>query len=313
MLSRIADSLFWLTRYMERADGLLRLTGTHYILSLDKDENGSRNWRSVLEVLTVTPEEKLVALQNDTKAALQKLLLDGRNADSLKSIVNKARENARGGQDHITKEVWEGVNYMYHLVNGPALAERLHRDDTLQVIGEFTRQSVFFTGVMEITMPRGMGWNFMNLGKYTERCLQTIGITEKQLSLMDFSNNKTIDMLEWRYLLLSLSGYELHLKTYQNAHYNNNVFHQVLLNENFPRSVLYSLNRIERYLERIMEKNQNVENEGLMRTFARLHSKVRYVDPDTLNNVTLQALLQEVRGDLMDFNKQLGYHFFSYA
>src|ERR1700712_5869815 len=117
MLSRIADSLFWLNRYMERADGILRLASTHFILSLDKDTGGSTTWRPVLEIFTDTPDKEMLELENDTEAALSRMLLDATNPNSLLVIVNKARENARGAQDHITKEVWEEVNQLYHLVN----------------------------------------------------------------------------------------------------------------------------------------------------------------------------------------------------
>src|ERR1700712_543452 len=119
MLSRIADSLFWLNRYMERADNLLRLATTHYRLSLDTDVHGNVTWKPVLEQYTMIAEDGILALQLDTEAVLRKLLTDSTNNNSLKMIVNRARENARGAQDHITKEVWEAVNQMYHLVNRP--------------------------------------------------------------------------------------------------------------------------------------------------------------------------------------------------
>ncbi|HRI22684.1 MAG TPA: alpha-E domain-containing protein, partial [Panacibacter sp.] len=76
MLSRIADSLFWLNRYMERADGILRVTKTHYILSLDKGLNGNLTWRPVLEMFTSSTDEKLDLLENDTTAVLRELMVD---------------------------------------------------------------------------------------------------------------------------------------------------------------------------------------------------------------------------------------------
>jgi uncharacterized alpha-E superfamily protein len=312
MLSRIADSLFWLNRYMERANGLLRLSGIHYILSMDKEVHSSMTWKPVLQIFTAADEAQITLLENDTKGALGKLLLDEDNHNSLMMIIHKARENARGVQDHITKEVWEEINYLYHLINQPLLNTKLNTHETLQMIGEFTRHSVLFTGVMDITMPRGLGWCFMNLGKYVERCLQTILITAKQVELLDFSDNKTIDIMEWRYLLLSLSGYEQHLKTYHNTAYNNNVFHQVLLNENFTRSVIYSLDRIERYLDKVIQKNTD-EHTFLLQSFGRMHSKIKYIDIATLNQTSLQSLLTDVKNDLLHFNQQLGHYLFSYS
>ncbi|MEP7317801.1 MAG: alpha-E domain-containing protein, partial [Panacibacter sp.] len=84
MLSRIADSLFWLNRYMERADGLLRVMKTNYTLSLDKGVNSNLTWRPVMEIFTHQQEAQIARLENDTDATLRLLLTDTKNANSLK-------------------------------------------------------------------------------------------------------------------------------------------------------------------------------------------------------------------------------------
>jgi len=313
MLSRIADSLFWLNRYMERADGILRVTKTHYILSLDKGLNGNLTWRPVLEMFTSSTDEKLDLLENDTTAVLRELMVDTSNYNSLKTILNRARENARGVQDHITKEVWEQVNQSYHAVNQNTLEESLYGYDVMNVLESFSRQTLLYTGVTDITMPRGLGWSFMNLGKYVERCMETIVMTDKQFEQIDYNPENTKDIIEWRYLLLCLSGYELHLKTYRTTAYNNNVLHQVLFNEDFTRSVIYSLSRIDKYLKDVVSEFNSPERAALLRSFGRLYSKVQYMDRDGLNNLTLQEFLAEIKDGLLNFSKQLGQSFFSYS
>src|SRR5579862_5092965 len=99
MLSRIADSLFWLDRYMERADGLLRSMKTNYILLLDKGINNNLTWRPLLEIYTTLSHGDISLLENDTRATIHYLLTDTKNINSLKAILTKARENARGVQD----------------------------------------------------------------------------------------------------------------------------------------------------------------------------------------------------------------------
>ena len=313
MLSRIADSLFWLNRYMERADGLLRVIKTNYILSLDKGLNSNRTWRPVMEIFAHTDDAQNALLENDTEAALKLLLTDMKNANSLKVILTKARENARGVQDHITKEVWEQVNQMYHLVNQPNLTSKLTGYEAMETMEHFVKNCVLFSGVTDTTMPRGIGWSFMNLGRYIERCTQTIEMTDKQYGAIDYDLGNAVDIIEWRDLLLSLSGYELHLKTYRTSNYNSNVLHQVLINQNFTRSVYYSLHRIERYLDDIVKENKSAETEALQRYFGRLYSDVKYVDFDTLNGITLQRWLADVRHHLLGFSKRLAQNFFSYT
>jgi uncharacterized alpha-E superfamily protein len=313
MLSRIADSLFWLNRYMERSDGMLRLAGTHYIFSMDKDVNGTSSWKPVLEIFTDTDEECLKAIENNTEECLKFLLLDTRNTNCLRTLVNKARENARGVQDLITKEVWEEVNQMYHFVNQPELLHKINSYHSLEVIEPLIKHTVMYAGITDITMPRGTGWCFMNLGKYIERCLQTIAFTEKQLEITNFSEADTNDLLQWKYLLFSLSGYELHVKTYRSSNHNYNVLHQVLINENFTRSVMYSMQRIELYLNKIIGNEINEERAALLRDFGRLFSKVRFMELDSLTKDTVPVFFEDIKVGLVEFNQRVVQHFFSYS
>jgi uncharacterized alpha-E superfamily protein len=313
MLSRIADSLFWLNRYMERSDGMLRLAGTHYIFSLDKDVNGTSSWKPVLEIFTESTDDFLNSIENNTEECLKHLLLNTANTNCLKILVNKARENARGVQDHITKEVWEEVNQMYHLINQPELLYKIDSFHGLEVIEPMIKHTVMYTGITDITMPRGTGWCFMNLGKYIERCLQTIAFTEKQLEVINFREADTNDLLQWKYLLFSLSGYELHVKTYRSSNHNYNVLHQILINENFTRSVMYSMQRIELYLNKIIGNEINEERAALLRDFGRLFSKVRYMELDSLNKETVPVFFEDIKEGLIEFNQRVVQHFFSYS
>ena len=312
MLSRIADSLFWLNRYIERSDCLVRMVYVHYILSLDRSVDTSNGWRPVLEVCTWASRNEIAALENNTPAVLKKILLDEANDNSIRNIVTKARENARGAQDHITKEVWEVVNQMYHLANGTNLANELNTDQALKVIEAFSRSSVLFAGVTDNTMSRGLGWNFLQMGKFIERCFQTIAITNKQLEIIPEQKGEESDILEWRYLLLCLSGYELHLKTYRSPNRTTGVMQQLLLDENFTRSILYSLIRIGHYLENIMIIHED-QNKALKRSFGKLISKVRYQEVQALDVRGLQRLLLEINTELSAFSTQLGQYYFSYS
>lgn len=312
MLSRIADSLFWLNRYTERSDSMLRVLYVHYILSLDRSVNQALSWRTVLQLYSTAGAQTFSDIENDAPAVVRNLLIDDSNLNSLKAIVNKARENARGAQDHITKEVWEVINQMYHLANQSSLSSKLKTDQAIKAIESFSKYTVLFAGITDNTMSRGLGWNFMNLGKFIERCIQTIAITNAQLELICAKNNDTNDILQWRYLLLCLSGYEMHLKTYRSTNHTQSVLHQVTLNDNFTRSVIYSLTRINYYLEHIMEIHED-QNKELIRSFGRLFSKVKYLDLQAMDCVSLKQFLTEVQTELNAFSAQLGKYYFSYS
>ncbi len=313
MLSRIADSLFWLHRYMERADGMLRLLKTSYILSFDKVQTNSITWEPALKIFTsLSPQEIEVLKKNDT-AALQYILTDTDNFNSLKVIVTRARENARGVQDQITKEVWEQVNHFYHLINHPALPEKLSGPDAIVVIDALIHSCDQFCGITDSTMPRGQGWNYMNLGKFTERCLLTAEFTSAFYKKIDFDFTNEQDILYWRSLLLALSGYELHLKNYSNQNHNYNVAQQVLFDRNFPRSLYYAFERAHRYLLEITATNPVEGTAKLDRAFGRLHSYVKFSDLAIIGDPGLEKYLLIIRKELNDFGKLFGQIYFSYS
>jgi uncharacterized alpha-E superfamily protein len=312
MLSRIAESLFWLTRYMERNDGLLRAIKTGYILSLEKSPNAIHTWRPVLETFTALPAEQIAEMEQNTPLALQYLILETDNLNSAKVMIAKARENARGVQDNITKEVWEQVNHLFHYTNNASLQVKLDSNEALGMIDNMLQGSILFAGITDVTMPRNRGWGFLSLGKYIERCLLTIELADKYFREVNYNLEDDKDILYWRNLLLSLSGYELHLKYYHTSFSTRNVAEQILFNDAFPRSVNYTLKHVEKYLRKVIAENTPLENAELSRYFGRLFSQVQFADFDQINEVGLQEYFRRLRFGLIHFSKLLGEAFFLY-
>ena len=114
MLSRVADSLYWMSRYMERTDGILRMLRINYASS--QDDIHEFSWKPVLQIFTYLDEERAAVISRDTRAVLQYMVTDKENSNSVLNIVTHARENARGVQDHITKELWQCLNDFYHTI-----------------------------------------------------------------------------------------------------------------------------------------------------------------------------------------------------
>jgi len=311
MLSRSADALFWLNRYIERSEGLLRALHTTYVLSLDKGSNTDNSWNIMMNVYSGLGDDEKHRLEQDPALVLDHLLLDTANPNSLKMILGRARENARGMQDHITKEVWEQVNFLYHRINSKTLNEQLQTGNEIAVIENLLKNCLLYTGIVDSTMSRGMAWNFMNLGKYIERCLNTLYLVEKTVVGKDLSEEK--DILYWRALLFSLSGYEFHLKNYRSQEANYNVVHQVILNGLFPHSAYYCLERIRKYLQNVVDENDPADRGGLIRQYGRIASAVEFADVDTIRNAGVPAYLARLRADLLQFSWNLAQTYFSYS
>jgi len=292
---------------------MMRVIRTNYTLSFDIGNTNNFSWKDVASTFSLSPEgipdEKLM----DTASALKFLVSDTGNLNSLKVIISKARENARGVQDNITKEVWEHVNSVYHIVNMPDLEKKLSGSRALELIDLLDQNITLFYGVTDSTMPRGQGWSFMNLGKFIERCLLTIETSYVHFTKIDHQLDKAQDILFWKNLLLSLSGYELYLKTYTRGQHTMNVVDHVIFNRHFPRSLIYSLQRISRYLNAVVEDTKMEGSESLQKSFGRICSKVEFADMNTIKNTGLPQFLHSLRHDLAEFSNQLTRIYFSYA
>jgi uncharacterized alpha-E superfamily protein len=313
MLSRVADGMFWFNRYMERTDGMLLTLNTSYILSFDKEINDSQGYKPLLEYYTNLSQDKIYSVQYDTTYVLKYIICDNQNDNSVKNLVVKARENARGSQDKITKELWEHINSMYHYVNSPDLPKKLETTDALKVITKLNKDLLLYNGILQVTMPRGLGWCFSSIGKHIERCLQTISMTQAYFAPINYNLEGEEDLMYWRRLLLSLSGYELYLKSYSNISHNRKVAHQVIFNMDFAHSVIYTLDFINTYLNCLFKDNDLSEARTLMNQFGRLKSYVAYTDYQHLTNQELEEVLRNTKNQLIQFSTDFSKLFFSYT
>ena len=309
MLSRIADSLYWMTRYVERADGILRMLKINFITSLDRGNDFS--WQPVLTIFTHLDAENIEKLSHNGDDVLRYMILNKDNRNSIRNIVGHARENARGMQDHVTKEVWECLNSFYHKVNSDAIEKAINRDEQITMLGELNNSCLLFFGVSEVTMPRGQGWNYMNLGKFVERSAQTVDILDVRFSNIDYDLNNPADIPYWRNLLLSLSGYELYLKRYRGGLQSQNVADLAILTTEFPRSVLYCVIRLDRVIRGMT--NENLEaTPQLQKIIGRLRSKVEYADIESISAMGLHVFLSNVKKEIHQFSNALSKTYFAY-
>ena len=313
MLSRVADGMFWLNRYMERTDGMLLTLNTLYILSFDKEGNDSQGYKPLLEYYTDLSQKQIGQIQYDSTFVLKYVICDNQNHNSVKNLVTKARENARGSQDKITKELWEHINSMYHFMNSPELPKKLESYDALSIITKLNKDLLLYNGILHVTMPRGLGWCFSSIGKHIERCLQTISLTQAYYSPINYNLDGDEDLMYWRRLLLSLSGYELYLKSYSNISHNRKIVQQIVFNRDFAHSVIYTLELINTYLEFLFKDNNLSEARTLQNQFGRLKSYVEYTDYHHLNNKELKDLLNNTKEQLIQFSTDFSKLFFSYT
>ncbi len=313
MLSRVADGMFWLNRYMERTDGMLLTLNTFYILSFDKEMEDSLGYKPLLEYYTNLSERQISQAQYDSTYVLKYIVCDSQNQNSVKNLIIKARENARGSQDKITKELWEHINSLYHFINAPDLPKKLETSEASTIISKLNKKLLMYNGIVHVTMPRGLGWWFSSIGKHIERCLQTIALTQSYYAPIHYNLEGKEDLMYWRRLLLSLSGYELYLKSYSNIPHNRKVAQQVIFNEEFAHSVIYTLELIEVNLNSLFKDNNLNEARTLRNQFGRLKSYIEFTDYHNLTNQQLEDLLHHTKAELIKFSTDFSKLFFSYT
>ncbi|HMH24392.1 MAG TPA: alpha-E domain-containing protein [Puia sp.] len=310
MLSRVADSLYWMSRYLERTDGILRMLKINYASS--QDDINEFSWKPVLKTFTYIDEETANSIAHHSRAVLQYMVTDKENSNSVLNIITHARENARSVQDHITKELWQCLNDFYHTIRDEQLVRGIHKDDPVTILDILIKQGLLYFGIMDITMARGEGFSFINIGKFLERAVQSADIVDVKFSDLNYDFTKT-DTTYWKYLLLSISGYELYLKTYRSGFDAKNVIEQIVLNEDFPRSVIYSVNQLHRYFERLKSERNMDAYRKIEFLIGRIRSKVKYSTVGSIMDQGLHAYLKGIKEDLYEVGNALNLNYFAYT
>ncbi len=310
MLSRVAYSLYWMSRYMERSDGILRLLRVNYAYS--QDDFNQFSWKPVLSIFSAMKPAEKIKIQYQNRTVLKFMITDNENQNSVLNLICTARENARSVQDNVTKELWQCLNDYYHEIRKKQIGVSLELDDPISVIDNLVTQGLQYYGTYEITMARSEGYYFMNIGKYIERAILSVDILDVKFSELEYSLDETTDPTYWKYFLLSISGYELFLKSYRSALDSSNVLHQIVWNDDFPRSIIYSVNRIQKSFETLKSDKTSESYKVLSFMIGQLESSIRYSDLKDLQQVGLKEYLQKIKNDLFAIADALNHYYFAF-
>ncbi len=294
MLSRVADAVFWMARYMERTNGLLRMIRTNYIAS--QDEVTDFSWQAILSVYGNLKPEAISAIEHQSVQALECLVIDRENPSSVIHNITSARENARSVQDHITKEVWQCLNEFYHLVRDKHLQDLLRLGDPVSAMDLLNKQGMTYYGIVDTTMSRSEDFCFLNIGKYLERAILTADILQIKLRELQQEEANT-DSPGWRYLLYSLAGYEWYLKTNRGNIQTNLVLQQVLYDTQFPHAIGYCMGQVNRYAERLRPYALPETFKQAEFIIGKVLNTVKYSTTDLTNPTSVNNFLQDIKND----------------
>lgn len=288
MLSRVAESMYWMSRYLERTSLHLRVLNSLYVC--DQDGLVTVDWERIANHFNIKNLENVTDL-----AVLNSLIFDAQKDLSIVNNVFKARENARSAQDHINRELWQSLNDFYHLIRDKQVKKQMVYDP-MSTMDQLTKQAIVCDGIIQNSMNRGEAFCFMQIGKLVERGLQLVDLLKYHLTLNDQDGEKPSEQI-WRYLLIALSGYETYLREHVGNLDPDLVFKQIVCKGDFTYSLHYSWEQIAFTLG-LMKK----EEIGLY------HADLGFISGKALSYILYERIPLDCEERLLYLNTLEGYY-----
>ena len=290
MLSKVAERLYWMTRYLERAEDSARLVRVYGGLFIDLPRTTGLGWGEVLDVLGSTTTCRVLGRDRSERTRLKFLLADTDNPGSVLASIRSARENARTTRDVIPTEAWQAVNelYLYGTQQLRRAVDQRHRDETLTGVVERSQQ---ITGMLSGTMSHGPAYQFVRMGRYLERADMTSRVIEAAAGLLLSGREElaNYDNTLWMAVLRCLSGYQMYRQYVRRRINSEDVIGFLVKDMAFPRSLSHCV----RELEAASSELPNAAEPR--REAAQLGRRLGGLKPGRLEIAELHALLDELQ------------------
>jgi len=288
MLSRVADGLFWISRYIERAENLARIADTYLQAELDRAGDRRVEWQGILQASGAAEAFPAKNGSPSASEATSFLCFGSENPNSIAACLERARENARMIRDQITSEMWEELNRAW-LELGGAAGKALRRKNQTDYLREVRRASHLFRGTTAATLSRGDARDFLDLGMFLERADATSRILEAQ----SLQGEGTEDEERWAALLRSCSAREIYRAGHHGRLEAAGVISYLMLDAGFPRSLDHCLIQTGQIANRLAMSSDQVEvSAWILGVRAPLNRAPMRIGPD------LAAFLDQWQGDL---------------
>ena len=290
MLSRVADSLYWMSRYLERAEHTTRLLDVNLNLMLDESSTSSdHRWLRLLHALG---KPKRLKWEGNPYELARTLTFDTSYKSSVVSSIIAARENARHVREQISTEQWHRLNSLYIEVTRPEFKRAMQIEASqgsnegptafLQEVMEAVHQ---FQGVTDSTMSHGEGWQFIQVGRFLERASATTLLLEayhEDLWAQPDRAAEVNEYLEWMGLLRSATAFEAYCKVYTADLTPDRILEFLLLDAEFPHSLRFSIDRLQCALQAIQHQSGKTRAEELNRIAGRLSASLGFASVDEI-------------------------------
>ncbi len=313
MLSRVADSIYWMSRYIERAENISRYINVNLSLMLDQQLEDQNQWDALIQI---TGDHEMFAKRHGEatmESALDFLTFDREYPNSIFSCVRAARENARTVREAISSEMWEYLNRLYLKVVDKSNAKATFMiEESNQFFTEIRLAGNLFDGITDNTMTHNEGWHFCRLGRLLERADKTSRMLDVKYfmllpSLADIGT--PYDELQWSALLRSASAYEMYRKRHGRIT-PEKVIEFLILDHEFPRAMLYCMSRSEESLHDITGMPPGTYSNIAEQRIGSLRSELAFTSAKDIVRRGLHEFIDEFQDSLNHVDEAIYKTFF---
>jgi len=299
MLSRVAQSLYWMARYIERAENVARFVDVNLQLLLDLPAGGTAQWKPL-----VSTTGDMVLFQQRYESPTREnvvsfLTFDSANPNSILSCLTAARENARSVREAVSSDMWEHLNEFYHRIS--AVSSRGGQlESPYQFFDSVKKGSYLFDGITLATLSHGESWYFYLLGRLLERADKTSRLLDfKYFVLLPSVGDvgTPFDDIQWAAVLRSASGFEMYRKRHAEIA-PNRIIEFLMLDTDFPRSVNYCVANADQSVHAISGTPRGMFRNSAERKLGQLRGELAYAQADEILTTGLHEYLDRLQRGL---------------
>jgi uncharacterized alpha-E superfamily protein len=313
MLSRVADSLYWMSRYLERAENTVRQLDVTMSLMLDTGtDNAEARWRRMVAALG---RPASMEWDGALEAMARRLVFDSLNPASVTYCVNAARENARQVREEISTEQWQRLNRLYHQMHSPH-AQAQFTSSISDSLASVTDGVYLFKGTTDTTMIHGQGWQFIRLGRYLERAYATatlLEIYQPDLFQPTAAERAGHLHLELVGLLRCCTSFEAYCQVYTADLSPDRILEFLLLNRDFPHAIRYCVDGTRQAIEAIQEAGGRRPPEELTSGIGKLHAMLGYATIGEILAGDAAAFLHTIREQCLRIHNLMYHYYIHYS
>jgi len=311
MLSRVADSLYWMSRYLERAENTVRQLDV--TMSLMLDAGGSSAEKRWGQLLVSLGRPQGLTWNGDLDAMSSLLVFDSVNHASVMYCVNGARENARQVREEISSEQWQRLNRLYHQMHS-AHVQLQFRSSISDALASVIDGIHLFKGVTDTTMIHGQGWQFIRLGRYLERAYATATMLEVyQPGLLAPQGGEGYQHLEQVGLLRCCTAFEAYCQVYTADLSADRILEFLLLNRDFPHAIRYCVEGLREAVEAIQRTGGRRSPDELTAGIGRLHAMLGYTTINEILSGDTAAFLHSIREQCLRIHELVYRYYVHYS